>query len=95
MSPKHPPGPPMTLGNMRGVHHLIAFCLNDASTCRAILPRPRYRSSKAGWYALAAAPVQLYLDFDFAVCDSATQGSPFWGLAAAHLGRRRISGLGL
>jgi hypothetical protein len=31
---KHPPGPPMTLGNMRrqGVHHLIAYCLND--TCR-------------------------------------------------------------
>ena len=29
---KHPPGPPMTLGNMRrqGVHHLIAYCLNDA-----------------------------------------------------------------
>jgi hypothetical protein len=29
---KHPPGPPMTLGNMRelGVQNLIAFCLNDA-----------------------------------------------------------------
>jgi hypothetical protein len=29
---KHPPGPPMTLRNMRelGVHHLIAFCLNEA-----------------------------------------------------------------
>jgi hypothetical protein len=26
---RHPPGPPMTPGNMR-VHHLIAFCLNDA-----------------------------------------------------------------
>jgi hypothetical protein len=27
--PKHPPGPPMTLGNMRqlGVHHLIAYPL--------------------------------------------------------------------
>ena len=34
MNPKHPPGPPMTLGNMRaqGVQHLIAFCLHDA--CR-------------------------------------------------------------
>jgi hypothetical protein len=34
MNLKHPPGPLMTLGNMRrqGVHHLIAFCLND--TCR-------------------------------------------------------------
>jgi hypothetical protein len=31
---KHPPGPPMTLGNMRelGVQRLIASCLNDA--CR-------------------------------------------------------------
>jgi hypothetical protein len=29
---KHPPGPPMTLGNMRelGVHHLFAYCHNDA-----------------------------------------------------------------
>jgi hypothetical protein len=29
---KLPPGPPMTLGNMRelGVWNLIAFCLNDA-----------------------------------------------------------------
>jgi hypothetical protein len=28
VTPKHPPGPPMTLGNMRerGVRHLIAFC---------------------------------------------------------------------
>jgi len=32
MKPKHPPGPPMTLGNMRqlGVQRLVAFCLNDA-----------------------------------------------------------------
>jgi hypothetical protein len=32
-----PPGPPMTLGNMgaQGVHHLVAYCLNDA--CRAEL----------------------------------------------------------
>ena len=31
--PKHPPGPPMDLANMRqqGVHHLIAYCLNDLS----------------------------------------------------------------
>jgi hypothetical protein len=31
---RHEPGPAMTLGNMReqGVHHLIAYCLND--TCR-------------------------------------------------------------
>ena len=32
LQPKHPPGPPMTLGNMRelGVQWLIASCLNDA-----------------------------------------------------------------
>jgi hypothetical protein len=32
--PKHPAGPPMTLGNMRhlGVQRLLASCLNDA--CR-------------------------------------------------------------
>ena len=36
MKPKHPPGPPMTLGNMRdlGVHRLVASCLNDA--CRHV-----------------------------------------------------------
>jgi hypothetical protein len=30
VTPKHPPGPPMTLGNMReqGVQHLIGYCLN-------------------------------------------------------------------
>jgi hypothetical protein len=34
MAPKHPPGPAMTLGNMRelGVKRLLASCLNDA--CR-------------------------------------------------------------
>ena len=34
MNPKHSPGPPMTLGNMRkqGVRNLIGYCLNDA--CR-------------------------------------------------------------
>ena len=33
---KHPPGPPMTLGNMRelGVQPLIASCLNEA--CRHV-----------------------------------------------------------
>jgi hypothetical protein len=31
MKPKHPPGDPMTLGNMRalGVRNLVAACLND------------------------------------------------------------------
>ncbi len=48
---KHPPGPPMTLGNMRelGVQHLIAFCLNDACRHQALIdvsslsgPSPRW-----------------------------------------------------
>jgi hypothetical protein len=34
MTPKHPAGPPMTLGNMRalGVKRLVAYCLNPS--CR-------------------------------------------------------------
>ena len=34
----------MTLGNMRelGVHHLIAFCLNDACRHQALIDVPRY-----------------------------------------------------
>ena len=33
MTPKHPPGQLMTLGNMRelGAHHRIGFCNKDAS----------------------------------------------------------------
>jgi hypothetical protein len=32
-------GPPMTLGNMheQGVHHLIAFCRNDACRHQAVI----------------------------------------------------------
>ena len=35
----HPPGPPMTLGNMRelGVQRLIASCLNDACRHQALI----------------------------------------------------------
>ena len=45
MTPKHPPGPPMTLVNMRaqGVHHLIAFCLNDACRHQAVIDVSSYR----------------------------------------------------
>jgi hypothetical protein len=53
MKPKHPPGAPMTLGNMRerGVRRLIASCLNDACRHMALIdvstirPRPRCRRS--------------------------------------------------
>jgi hypothetical protein len=39
MKPKHPAGPPMTLGNMRelGVQRLIASCLNDACRHAALI----------------------------------------------------------
>jgi hypothetical protein len=39
MAPKHPPGPAMTLGNMRalGVKRLIASCLNDACRHTALI----------------------------------------------------------
>jgi hypothetical protein len=39
MSHKHPPGPPMTLGNMRalGVRNLIAYCHNDACRQQAVI----------------------------------------------------------
>ena len=37
--PKHEPGPPMDLENMRrqGVRHLIAYCLNDACRHQALI----------------------------------------------------------
>ena len=43
-SPKHPPGPPMTLGNTRkqGVQHLIAYCLNDTCSHQALIDVPGY-----------------------------------------------------
>jgi hypothetical protein len=39
VKPRHPPGDPMTLGNMRklGVHHLIASCLNEACPHQAVV----------------------------------------------------------
>ena len=39
MAPKHPPGPAMTLGNMRElcVKRLIASCLNDACRHTALI----------------------------------------------------------
>jgi transposase len=35
----NPPGPPMTLGNMReqGVQHPIAYCLNDGCRHQALI----------------------------------------------------------
>jgi hypothetical protein len=46
MAPKQrqEPGPPLTLGNMRlqGVHHLIAYCLNDSCRHQAIIDVSSY-----------------------------------------------------
>ena len=44
MKLKHPPGPPMPLGNMRkqGVQNLIAFCLNDACRHQALIDVSSY-----------------------------------------------------
>ncbi len=43
-APKHPPGPPMDLANMRrqGVHHLIAYCLNNSCRHQAIIDVSSY-----------------------------------------------------
>jgi hypothetical protein len=42
MNPKHPPGPPMDLANMRrqGVRSLIAYCLNDSCRHQALKLEP-------------------------------------------------------
>ena len=44
MNREHPPGPPMTLGNMReqGVHHLIAYFLNDSCRHSALIDVSNY-----------------------------------------------------
>ena len=54
MTPKHPPGPPMTLGNMRelGVKHLIGFCHNDASRRSAGQPELGRTHKRGHWRPL-------------------------------------------
>jgi hypothetical protein len=44
MTREHPPGPPMTLGNMRelGVRNLIAYCHNDACRHQALVDVSAY-----------------------------------------------------
>jgi transposase len=44
MTPKHPPGPPMDLANMRrqGVRSLIAYCLNDSCRHQAVIDVSSY-----------------------------------------------------
>ena len=49
VKPKHPAGPPMTLGNMRelGVQQLIASCLNDACRHTALIDVSGYPADTA------------------------------------------------
>jgi hypothetical protein len=71
MAPNHPPGPSMTLGNMRelGVQRLIASCLNDACRHMALIDvsnypaetevpsfRPRMKCGKCGGGNIDARP---------------------------------------
>ena len=53
MTPKHPPGPAMTLGNMRelGVKRLIASCLNDACRHRGLVDVSGYPAdTEVPWF---------------------------------------------
>jgi hypothetical protein len=50
MTPKHPPDPPMTLGNMReqGFHHLIAFAIRMRAHQALIDFRSKAKCAKCG-----------------------------------------------
>jgi hypothetical protein len=50
--PKHPPGPPMTLGNMRdlGVQQLIASCLNDACRHQGLVDVSDPADTEVPWF---------------------------------------------
>jgi transposase len=51
---RQPPGPPMTLGDMRelGVRNLIAFCLNDACRHQALINVDAYPAdTEVPWFA--------------------------------------------
>jgi hypothetical protein len=52
-NPKHPPGPAMTLGNMRelGVKRLIASCLNDACRHQGLVDVSNYPAdTEVPWF---------------------------------------------
>ena len=53
MKPKHPPGDPMTLGNMRElcVQRLVASCLNDACRHTALVDVSSYPAdTEVPWF---------------------------------------------
>ena len=52
--PKHPPGPPMALGNMRrlGVQRLVAYCLNPACRHEGLIDVSKYpEDTEVPWFA--------------------------------------------
>src|SRR5712671_6111719 len=52
--PKHPPGPAITLGNMRqlGVQRLIASCLNPSCRHEGLIDVSKYRADiEMPWFA--------------------------------------------
>jgi hypothetical protein len=51
---KHPPGPPMMLGNMRhlGVHRLVAYCLNPSCRHDGLVDVSNYPGdTEVPWFA--------------------------------------------
>jgi hypothetical protein len=53
VNPKHPAGPPITLGNMRqlGVQNLVASCLNDACRHVALIDVSKYpEDTEVPWF---------------------------------------------
>jgi hypothetical protein len=54
MTLKHPPGEPMTLGNMRhlGVHRLVARCLNPSCRHEGLVDVSKYPDdTEVPWFA--------------------------------------------
>jgi hypothetical protein len=52
-NPKHPPGPPMTLGNMRhlGVNRLVASCLNPSCRHEGLIDVSKYsEDTEVPWF---------------------------------------------
>ena len=58
--PKHPAGPPMTLGNMRhpGVHRPVANCLNPACRHEGLIDVSSYADDVAVPYFVAKVCVR-------------------------------------
>jgi hypothetical protein len=54
MNTKHPPGDPMTLGNMRhrGVQRVVAYCLNPSCRHEGLIDVSKYpEDTEVPWFA--------------------------------------------